>query len=295
MEIVNLPINKIKPDPNQPRQTVDQDKVKGMAQSIITEGVINPIEVDKNYIIITGEMRWRAATEAGLETIPCRIIEITAEDRFRRQVIENIHHNTMSDWDTAKALERLLKTPTIKRAPNDTGHAALARMLGIRHQAVAKFLGVLKDPQVVQDSVREGKFNASLAEEIRPVAEHFKERLVAKILADEYKTRDDVREVIRALKRNPELGDKILAAKTIAEVFVISPTAAQKIHESYNPVNELSGIVDKLVDWLKRNPPDSVGSVHATRVIFNLNGAVSSINKWGNQTIKLLNSEEKGN
>lgn len=284
--MVNLPINKIKPDPKQPRQTLDQEKIKGMAQSIVTEGIINPIEVDKNYIIITGEMRWRSAKEAGLKTMPCRIIEIAEQDRYRRQVIENIHHNTMTDWDTAKALQRLLMAPDIKSSPNDTGHATLARMLGIRHQAVAKFLGVLKDPEVIQKSVREGKINASLAEEMRPVPAEFKEKLLNQILADKYKTRDDVREVIRALKRNPEFGDKILAAKTLKEIFRISPTAAQKIHNTYLPVNQLSSIVDDLVNWLKENSPESVGAVHTTRIIFNLNGAVSAINKWHTPRLK---------
>ena len=302
MEIINLSVLKIKPDPTQPRQTLDTEKIKGMAESMITEGVINPIEIDKNYFIVTGEMRWRAAKAAGLKTIPCRIIESIGIDRYRRQVVENIHHNTMTDWDTAKALEKLLdyyKNDSRVKAPHDKGYAYLGKMLGIRHQIVYKYISILGDSKEIQDNIKAGKINASWAEEIRPVDNRWKSKLLKKILNEEFKTRDDAREVIRALKRSPNLGDKILAAKSIKEVFQISPPIAYQIRESYNPVNELSGIVDQLVDWVKRNPPDAVGRVHAARIIFNLNGAVNAANAWGHNALtagtKQLKESDNGN
>ncbi len=76
-KIISIPIEKIKPDVNQPRQYIDEEDLKGMAQSIVTEGIINPIEVDKNFVIVTGERRWRAAKIAGLKSVRAMIIEVS--------------------------------------------------------------------------------------------------------------------------------------------------------------------------------------------------------------------------
>jgi ParB family chromosome partitioning protein len=95
MQILQKNINEIRPDPNQPRKNFPEKRIREMAKSILTEGIINPIEIDKDGVIITGEMRWRSAKEAGLTTVPVKVID-PGENRFRRQVIENVHHNTMT-------------------------------------------------------------------------------------------------------------------------------------------------------------------------------------------------------
>jgi ParB family chromosome partitioning protein len=107
--IVEKKINEIIPDKNQPRKNIDQEKLEEMTRSMITEGLINPIEIDENNVIVTGEMRWRACMAAGQEVIKCRVVKVAGRDRYKRQVIENIHNNTMNSWDTAKALEYLLQ------------------------------------------------------------------------------------------------------------------------------------------------------------------------------------------
>src|SRR3989338_5939330 len=107
MEYKTIPIDKIKTDSNNPRQSSKEENFKEMAKSILTAGVINPIEVDKNLVIITGERRWRAAKIAGLKMVPVRIIDISEDKRFVRQVIENIHQNTMAPLDIAMALDKI--------------------------------------------------------------------------------------------------------------------------------------------------------------------------------------------
>jgi len=102
-------IDKLRPDPNQPRKFFDAETIVALAVSIRNEGIINSIEVDKNYVIITGEQRWKAAKIAGLKEVPVKIIEgIDSRGRFIRQVQENIHQNTMAVWDTAEALYKIM-------------------------------------------------------------------------------------------------------------------------------------------------------------------------------------------
>ena len=161
MRIVEIPINQLKRDSNQPRQTLDSERVKEMAKSILTEGVINPIEVDKDNVIVTGEMRWRAAKLAGLKTIPCKRMVINPEKRFCRQVIENIHHNTMTDWDTGKALQKLLlllpgSNKEGKGHWNDRNLTKLSNQIGKSDDYIKEKLDIINSSNKFQKAVKSG-------------------------------------------------------------------------------------------------------------------------------------------
>src|SRR3990167_6485945 len=109
MEIVQKPVSEIKPDPNQPRQTIIENNSKDLAKSIQTDGIINPVEIDENNVIITGELRWRAAKEAGLETIPVKVLTIANKnERFLRQYKEDVHQYPLTATDNANALLKIL-------------------------------------------------------------------------------------------------------------------------------------------------------------------------------------------
>jgi len=83
-KIKEIEVEKIKPDPEQPRESFDKEKLKELAQTFKTQGIIQPIEIDENYQIITGERRWRAAKLAGLKKIPCKIVRgLTPEQNWK--------------------------------------------------------------------------------------------------------------------------------------------------------------------------------------------------------------------
>lgn len=130
----------LKPDPNQPRRDISEEEINDMAASItrletITpgRGVIKPIEVNGDNIIVTGELRWRGALKAGLKTVPIlRVTGLTPAQRFLRQVIENLQHNELGDRDASNALVHLrdlrrqgelpmLEVPVTSRYKNPKG------------------------------------------------------------------------------------------------------------------------------------------------------------------------------
>ena len=139
MENFEVEIDKIILDPNSPRKYIDEDHVEEMAQSMRSVGVINAIEVDKKFMIVTGEVRWRAAKMAGLKTIPAKIIEINDDERFMRQVIDNLHPETLSTCDKEDALEKLLtmwpgeKDGEVSKTDSDTDKKItwLSKKIGI--------------------------------------------------------------------------------------------------------------------------------------------------------------------
>ncbi len=293
MQILQVPIEKLKRDKHQPRTVFDEEKIKGMAQSIQTEGIINPVELDKTYTIITGEMRYRAAKLAGLKTIPCKIISIDKEERYRRQVIENLHNQNMNDWDTAKALEKLLLRPGRNKGKghwNDEGISQLARELGIKIDYVREHLKILERPAKLQALVKENSIPYTMLRALDATPEEFKPTMEKKILRGEFQTRDSALEVSKALNRNPEKADELFKIdyaklKTLPEVVSkvtkISPQAHELVKARLKPAAEFIRIQKELLKWVKENPPESI--VHKDRflTILGMSNLVDKLNEWG--------------
>ena len=289
MEILEISIEKIKPDPSQPRTTIDELDLREMAQSIITEGVINPIELDKNFVIITGEKRWRAARIAGLKTVPVKVLNMKPEDRFMRQVIENIHNSTMTDWDTATALKKLLDDyflpqKVIGKGQPETGITWLTEKTGRSLGYITGKLDILEQSSEWKESVKKNKETGKFTAALIKTPKQFKEVVEKKFLAGEFVTRDGAREFVSALKReeaNPDVIKKLLGInyskhKGFHEVEdvvkKISPRDHQVIAKAvFESSQEISKIIDELKDWVKRNPRESWSPMQAPRIITNLN------------------------
>ena len=183
--LAEVAVGDIKPDPNQPRTHIDQDKVRDMAQSMRTEGVIKPIEIDEDNVIVTGEMRWRAAKEAGLATIPCVRRSFKGRDRYRRQLIENLHNNTMSSMETAKALDKLLD----KSLPLRLSRGKLAKEVGASVEFVREHLAILDLTAAMQKKISDNELPRTIIRAIRLVPEEHRQAFEKKVL-DENLGRD---------------------------------------------------------------------------------------------------------
>lgn len=122
----------IKPDQHQPRKA-NLEKVDALAVNIKAEGIINPIEIDENYVIITGEHRWRAALKLKFKTVPVKIFNISDPfDRFVRQVAENSNQDVMTPMESARAISKI-KNELVKRGVirlTKRGKAGYVRMTG---------------------------------------------------------------------------------------------------------------------------------------------------------------------
>lgn len=301
MKIVEVKTDRITPDPTQPRTSIDELDLREMAQSILTTGIINPIEVDKNFVIVTGERRWRASKIAGLKTVPVRIINLTKEDRFMRQVVENIHHNTMSDWDTANALKKLIQigwvpgtSPSPKTGPqeSDKGMNWLSRKIGKSTAYIREKFAILEASEEFKKNVKSGKLSGGFIRVITRTPEKFKKTIEEKILNNEFSTREGALELVSALKReeaNPHVIKKLLDTdyskfngthETENAITKISPRLHELVAKSYEPSQEISKIAENLKEWIRNNPKNKVGTIHAPRVVINLNFMKTLIDEW---------------
>src|SRR5271167_321570 len=107
-----VPIDDIDPNPLQPRRSFEPARLEELAQSIRTNGIIQPIIIRQSgtrYQLIAGERRWRAAKLAALETVPVVIQNVPDERLLEITLIENIQREDLNPIETATAFERLAK------------------------------------------------------------------------------------------------------------------------------------------------------------------------------------------
>lgn len=157
--IVNLKINDISPNAEQPRKSFDQDKLSELAASIKENGIIQPIIVcrgQQGYRIVAGERRWRAARQAGLTVVPAIIRELTAVQVLQQALIENIQRQDLNPLEEAAALDRLIKEHKMTQDK-------LATVVGRSRPAITNTLRLLNLPEEIQAMVRNEQLTAGHA------------------------------------------------------------------------------------------------------------------------------------
>ena len=113
-----MPIDKIEPNPDQPRNQFDEDTLQELADSIKQYGMLQPILVtpkDDFYEIIAGERRWRAAKQAGLNEVPVMIRKYNENEIVEIALIENIQRDNLNPIEEAMAYKRLMEEFELKQ------------------------------------------------------------------------------------------------------------------------------------------------------------------------------------
>jgi len=150
-----IEIEKIRPNPNQPRTMFDEGAIDELAQSIKETGIIQPILVvpeDDHYKIIVGERRWRAAQKAGLRFVPAIVRNITPEKQLEISLIENIHREDLNPLEVAQAFNDLAETLGLTQQE-------IADKVGKDRASVANYIRLLKLPEEVKKFIREEKIS----------------------------------------------------------------------------------------------------------------------------------------
>ena len=155
-----LPIQKVEPNRNQPRQDFDEEELQNLADSISEHGVVQPLTVRElengYYQIIAGERRWRAARQAGLTEVPAVIIEADDKKTMELALIENLQRQDLN------AVEEALGFRTLMDTYGMTQEEAATQVAKSR-SAVANSLRLLSLPPEVLEMVRDGRLSAGHA------------------------------------------------------------------------------------------------------------------------------------
>jgi ParB family transcriptional regulator, chromosome partitioning protein len=196
-QLVQVPVDKLMVDPNQPRRVWVQSKIDDMAASIAARGVLQPLraiwdEERESWRIVTGESRWRAAKQAGLATVPCLPVEgsLSETDILSDQIVENHCRSDLRPLDLARAMSRLRKLKSCTAQD-------LAAELGISGASVTRAEALLTLPPDVQAMVDDGRLAESAAYELSRLKDEDAIRALAHQIVASRLNRDQVIEAVR--------------------------------------------------------------------------------------------------
>lgn len=198
--LVNISIERLTPNPSQPRKTFYEETITELAESIREQGLLSPIIVrpDGNkYQIIAGERRYKAARQAGLKEVPALIRKVSDGEARIISLIENIQREDLNDIDRASALRELkvnLGLPWEK----------LAQKLGLTKQRVLDLVGLLDLPEEIKEDIRQKKLTEKHGRALRQLLDQAEVlRDVFNFLKKEKLTGDESLELVRFVKSKP--------------------------------------------------------------------------------------------
>ncbi len=155
--VLEVHVDKLEPNPFQPRQGLDDESLEELTLSIETHGVVQPVIVRPTeelevYQIIAGERRWRAAARAGLQTIPCIVQEADDEKTLELALVENLQRDDLGPLETAHALRYLVQEFGLTQEQ-------LSEQLGRSRSTIANMLRLLDLPEPVKQALAERRIS----------------------------------------------------------------------------------------------------------------------------------------
>jgi ParB family chromosome partitioning protein len=159
--LAKIPVEKVRPNPYQPRTEFEPEALEELKRSILENGLIQPVTVrraeDGFYELISGERRFRACSEIGFKEIPAYIIKVdSAEGMLALALIENIQREELNAIEVAQAYQRLMTECSLTQEE-------IAKKVGKNRTTITNSLRLLKLPEVIQKSIAEGKISAGHA------------------------------------------------------------------------------------------------------------------------------------
>jgi ParB family chromosome partitioning protein len=179
-EPTEVEIDAIVPGPMQPRTHFDEGSLEGLADSIRTHGVVQPLLVRRQgdgFELIAGERRWRAARLAGLSKVPIVVKDVPDGDLLEIALIENIQRENLNPIEEAQAYQRLIETVGLTQE-------ALAARVGRDRSYITNYLRLLKLPDDLQKLVIEGRLSTGHARTILGLSHVDLQRKIARQVID---------------------------------------------------------------------------------------------------------------
>jgi ParB family transcriptional regulator, chromosome partitioning protein len=193
-ELLDLDLDLIHPNTEQPRTRFTEENLEELAQSIRANGIVQPIVVRKQagkYQIVAGERRWRAAQRVGLQKIPAVVKNVSDEKLLELALVENIQRQELNPIEEAKAYKKLIESVGLTQE-------MVAERVGKNRTVITTFLRLLKLPSDIQNMVEEEKISAGHARALLMLEDNELQRLIAKNIIEFGLS---VRETEKSIKR----------------------------------------------------------------------------------------------
>lgn len=232
---LQIPISKIEINPLQPRSVFEADRLEDLAQSIRSNGIIQPLVVrmvQDHYQLVAGERRLRAAALAGLTEVPIVIQEISDDRLLEISLIENIQREDLNSIEIALAFEKLVHELNLS-------HDEIARRTGKDRSTITNLIRLLRLPPEVQGMVAEGKLSMGHARAILGLPEPDQQIDIARKASGKGMSVRAVEQLVQQLTR---------PAKETEDQPPIDPNVKAAIQEMERVLGTRVKIVEKGVD-----------------------------------------------
>lgn len=207
----NVPLDEIRPNPEQPREMFDREALEGLAASIRTHGILSPLVVRRHegrYVLIAGERRFRAAGLAGLTEVPV-VVRDAAEssEQLELALVENLQRTDLDAVEEGRGYQRLM-------AEYGYTQEEVANKVGKRRPTIANAIRLLKLPDFALAALREGQITAGHARALLGLDDDDGiRRVLAKVIAQQLSVRHTER-LVNEHNRTPTIA-RVRAKKTL--------------------------------------------------------------------------------
>ncbi len=196
--VIELKVNQIEPNREQPRKNFDEDALQELADSIKKHGIIQPLVVQKKgeyYEIIAGERRWRAAKIAGLKHIPVVIKDYSEQEMVEIALIENIQRQDLNPIEEAMAFKQLMQEYDLKQDE-------LAERVSKSRTAVTNSMRLLKLPQKIMEMVINNELSSGHARTLLSIEDEDLQIKVAELVILKQMSVRETENYVKKLQNN---------------------------------------------------------------------------------------------
>lgn len=261
--ILLIPQDEIAANPDQPRKSFDKSELEGLAQSIRLNGIIQPISVRRIdnglYEVIAGERRLRAARMAGLEKIPCIIINASDEKAALYALIENLQRRDLGFFEEAAAIETLMREHGLSQEET-------SKRLGKAQSTLSNKLRLLKLPEDVRKTITDAGLTERHARALLKIEDGEKLRAAVQVIIKKNlnvaQSERLIGEIINGGKRRPAV------VKLFKDVRIFVNTlnhAVDTMREAGIQADSQKKETDDYIEYLVRIPKTPSGCISTSR------------------------------
>ena len=217
-ELIDLDLDLIETNSEQPRTRFTDENLEELAQSIRVNGIVQPIVVRRKgngYQIVAGERRWRAAQRAGLQKVPAVVKDVTDEKLLELALVENIQRQELNAIEEAKAYKNLINTVGLTQE-------MVAERVGKNRTVITTSLRLLKLPDEIQKLIEEEKISAGHGRALLMIDDLEAQKRIARTVMEMSLSVRETEKSVKRFNRGETQADKKAVNKPKVDANIIS-------------------------------------------------------------------------
>jgi len=239
--VTRLPLELIRPNPNQPRRRFRPEALSELVESIREKGLLQPLLVrpkGEGYELVAGERRYRAALEAGLREVPVLIRDLTDREALELALVENLQREDLSPVEEALGYRRLLEMGLTQEE--------VARRVGKARSTVANALRLLQLPEEALRALEEGRITPGHARALLMLPEGERLWALSEILSKDLSVRQAERLKVQKPRPEPDLERQALAERLSQSLGLRVRLSRRRLVIEFSSEEELALLLERL-------------------------------------------------